>query len=328
MSTQKELTATGIFLALATLAILPAAARAFPDKPIRLIVPYAAGGPADTIARVLGRVMGDVLKKPIVVESRGGAGGVIGVEAVVRSEPDGHTLLLGSVGPVVLQPMQLARPPYDPKTDLEPVALALYVPQALAASKSLLVNDIPDLVSYAKANPGRVSYGSASTGGSTHLAGELFAREANIKLLHVPYRGLAPALVDLLGGQVDLAVGDLGPLIESHRRGDVRLLGVMGTERAPQLPDIPTFAEAGLRNVVSTNWYGIFAPAGTDKARVAAIRNALLVALKDPATLKALFDAGAQVRSSTPEELRALVASEQAKWGNLLKTLALSAKKE
>ncbi len=312
--------------AIAASIAVPLEALAYPDRPVKLVVPYAAGGPADIIARILGRVMSDKLKKPVVVESRGGAGGIIGVESVVNSEPDGYTLLLGSVGPVVLQPMQQARRPYDSVKDLDPVALALFVPQAMVASKSLPINSIPELVTYAKTRPGKVSYGSASAGGSTHLAGELFAREAGVSLLNVPYRGFAPALVDLLGGQIDLAIGDLGLIIQSYRRGDVRVVGVMGAERAPQLPDVPTFAEAGLGEVVSTNWYGIFTPAGTDKSRIAIIRNALLAALKEPETVAALVDLGAQVTSSTPEELRELVIAEQLKWEGIIKKLDLSSK--
>jgi len=222
----------------------------------------------------------------------------------------------------VLQPLQQARRPYDSVRDLELISLALVVPQVVVAFKSLLVRDLRELIVYAQSRPGQLSYGSASTGGSTHLAGELLSRATGAELVHVPYRGIAPALVDLIGGQVELAFADLQPVVAGHKNGEYRVLGVMGEERSPQLPDVPTFKEHGHPEVVSINWYALFALSGTPADRVTILRDALLQALSDAEVVRALTDAGAMIRTSTPEDLRAFVVAEQAKWGNLIQTLA------
>ena len=302
--------------------IRPALAQGFPNQPVRMIAPFAPGGPADVISRIIGRVMGEKLRQPMVVESRGGAGGILGVEATIRAPADGHTLLLGSVGPIVLQPLQLPQPPYDPVRDLAPISMVCAVQQVLVASRSLPVQDLAGLIAYAKANPGKLSYGSASTGGSTHLAGELFKLEAGIDIEHVPYRGIAPALVDLMGGQTNLLVGDLQAVLPAYRRDEVRIMGVMASRRSAAIPDVPSMAEAGLPNVVSGNWYALFAPMGVPADRLAILRTALLDAVGDPATAAALTDFGAEVAGSTSEELGRFVRDEQVKWRRIIRFLA------
>ncbi|WP_431268022.1 Bug family tripartite tricarboxylate transporter substrate binding protein [Dankookia sp. P2] len=236
---------------------------AYPDQPVRMIVPFAPGGPGDTVARLIGRVMGDRLGKPVVVENRSGGGGVIGVEAAARSRPDGHTVVLASTGALAILPHLMPRMPYDPLRDLAPVSLVLAVPQVIVVGKSLRVRTLQDLVAEAKKRPGQITYGSAGNGTTTHLAAELFRLRAGIELVHVPYRGAAPAMADLLAGQVDMLLPDVPVVLPHVRDGAVVALGVAARERNAALPEVPTIAEGGVPGVESGTWYGLLAPAST-----------------------------------------------------------------
>jgi tripartite-type tricarboxylate transporter receptor subunit TctC len=292
---------------------------AFPDQPVRLVVPFAPGGPADTIARLLGRAMSARLGQPVVVDSRSGAGGVVGVESVARARPDGHTLVLGSTGALVVLPHLMPRMPYDPARDLAPVSLVVEVPQLLVVGRSLRVTTLRALLDEAKRRPGQLTYGSAGNGSTPHLAAELLRLRAGIDLTHVPYRGAAPAVTDLLAGQIDMMLADLPVLLPHVRGGAVTALGVAARERSPALPDVPTLAEAGLAGAESETWYGLLAPAGTPPERIATLQRAAAAALEDPETRRALVEQGGRPVGSTPEEFAAFLRRETAKWGEVVR---------
>ena len=294
-------------------------AQGSPDQPLRLIVPFAAGGPADTIARLVGRVMGERLGQPVVVDSRSGAGGVVGVEAAARSRPDGRTVVLASTGALVALPHMMPRMPYDPLRDLAPVSLVLTVPHLLVVGPHLRAGTVQELVELARRQPGKLSFGSAGNGSSPHLAGELFRLRAGLDLVHVPYRGAAPAVTDLLSGQIDLMLADLPVLLPHARAGALKALAVATPARAAALPEVPTMAEAGLSGVESGTWYGLLAPAGTPPDRIGALRGALVAALDDAETRRALLDQGGTPVGNTPDEFAAFLRAETAKWGDVIR---------
>jgi tripartite-type tricarboxylate transporter receptor subunit TctC len=296
-----------------------ARAQAFPDQPVRMIVPFAAGGPGDTIARLIGRVMGNRLGQPVVVDNRSGAGGVVGVEAVARSRPDGHTVVLSATGAMAVVPHLMPRMPYDPLRDLAPVSLVLAVPQVMVVGKSLRVRTVQDLVAEAKRRRGQITYGSSGNGNTPHLAAELFRLRAGIELVHVPYRGAAPALADLLAGQIDMLMPDIPVALPHIRSGAITALGLAGRERAPALPEVPTIAEAGVPGVESQTWYGLLAPAGTPPDRIATLRGAVVAALEDEETRRALLDQGGNPVGGTPEQFAAFLREETAKWGEVVR---------
>ena len=311
---------------LALLAAAPAVAArpalaqpGFPDQPVRMIVPFAAGGPADIIARIMGQVMGRELRQPIVVDSRSGAGGMVGVEAAARSRPDGLTTVLASTGALVVLPQLMPRMAYDVGKDLAPITHVLSVPQILVVSPKLGVKSVAELVALAKRQPGKLTYGSAGNGSSLHLAGELFRLRTGIDIVHVPYRGAAPAVTDLLGGTIDMILADVPVVISHIRGGALPALAVTADQRLSSLPDLPTMAEAGARDVISETWYALFAPAGTPPERVAVLHRAALAALADPDTRRSLADQGGIIAGGTPEQLAAFVRSETAKWGEIIR---------
>lgn len=298
----------------------PALAQAnFPDQPVRMIVPFAAGGPADIIARIIGQVMGRELRQPIVVDSRSGAGGMVGVEAAARSRPDGLTTVLASTGALVVLPQLMPRMAYDVGKDLAPITHVLSVPQILVVSPKLGVKSVAELVALAKRQPGKLTYGSAGNGSSLHLAGELFRLRTGIDIVHVPYRGAAPAVTDLLGGTIDMILADVPVVISHIRGGALPALAVTADQRMSALPDLPTMAEAGAKDVISETWYALFAPAGTPPDRVATLHRAAVAALADPDTRRSLADQGGIVAGGTPEQLAAFVRSETAKWGEIIR---------
>jgi len=302
--------------------LLPAAAFAqgFPSKPIKLIVPFPAGGPADLFGRVLGNAMGSELGQQIVIENRAGVGGVSGVDALAKSAPDGYTIGLNGAAALSAIPFMTSKMPFDWQKDLALLTLVVRVPEVLVVHPSLPVNSLQDLVAHARANPNRVNYGSAGTGTITHLAVELLKIEAKIDLVHVPYRGAAPAVNDLLGGHVQLAVLDTPVLLPHIRSGAVKALAVTSATRSGALPEVPTTAEAGLKNVNSDNWYGLSAPAGVPADILDKLHKAATTALRS-ADLKKQFDSQDGVPSPvTPGEFAAFVKAEQAKWGPIVVT--------
>jgi tripartite-type tricarboxylate transporter receptor subunit TctC len=294
-------------------------AQAFPDQPVRLFVPFAAGGPADIIARILGKTMGERLGRPIVVEARAGAGGLIGVDAAAKARPDGHTLVLASSGAIVILPHLQPNMPYDPLKDIAPITQVLAVPQIVSVSPTLGVRSLAELVALAKRRPGQLTFGSAGIASSLHMAGELLKYRAGVDITHVPYRGAAPAVTDLIAGRIDLLLADVPALISHVRAGTVPALAVTSDERLALLPDLPTAIEAGVPGLVSETWYGIFGPAGIPADRISILAEAARGALQDPETRRLLMEQGGRVIGSTPEGFGGFIRANHAQWGEVVR---------
>ena len=302
--------------ALTAWSLIPAAAWAqgFPAKPIKLIVPFPAGGPADLFARALGGGMSAELGQQVVIENRAGASGLTGVDALAKSAPDGYTIGLNSAAALSAIPFMVSKMPFDWQKDLALLTLVVRVPEVLVVHPSLGVSTLPELIAYARANPGKINYGSAGVGTFTHLAVELLKAAVGIELAHVPYRGAAPAVNDLLGGHVQLAVLDTPVLLPHIRSGAVKALAVTSARRSQALPEVPTTAEAGLASVNSDNWYGLSAPAGVAPDILDKLHNAATAALRSDAIRQQLASQDAVPSPVTPAEFAAFVKAEQAKW--------------
>lgn len=299
---------------------LAQAQAAFPDQPIRMIVPFAAGGPADIIARVVSRAMSERLGRPIVVEARAGAGGLIGVDVASKSRPDGHTLVMASSGAIVIIPHMRSNMPYDPLRDLTPVTQVLAVPQIVSVAPGLAVRNLAELVAMAKARPGELTFGSAGIGSSLHMAGELLKLRAGIDITHIPYGGAAPAVTDLLAGRIQILAADVPALIGQVRAGALRALAVTAAERLSILPDVPTAIEAGVPNMISETWYGIFGPANIPQDRVDILVNAARASLQDAEVRRVLTEQGGRIVGSTPEEFNTFIRQTNATWGDVVRT--------
>jgi tripartite-type tricarboxylate transporter receptor subunit TctC len=306
-------------LAAATTAVQ---AQAYPSKPIRLVVTFPPGGPADIIGRTLANKMSALLGQQVIVENKGGAGGVIGIENVAKSPADGYSLVLGSAGATAVAPT-LTKLPYDVEKDLLPLTQVVSVPEVVVAIPQLKVKTLPELIAYAKAKPGKVTFASSGNAGMPHLAGELLKREAGIDLVHVPYRGAAPAVNDLLGGQVDVMFADIPILLPHINAGKLVPLALGSERRAPSLPNVPTTGEAGLPRVLANNWYGLFIVAGTPKEITAKLTQAAITAAKSDEVREALAKHGAIAVGSTPEEFNAFLRAERTKWGTVAKSAGI-----
>jgi tripartite-type tricarboxylate transporter receptor subunit TctC len=316
-------------IAAAAFAVLtPALAMAqkFPDHNIRLIVPFPPGGPNDIIARVIGQKMGEILKQTIVVDNRGGQGGVLGTDLVAKAKPDGYTIAVTSAGALAISP-SMEKVAYDTLKDLAPVTLVAKVPEMLVVAENVPAKNMAELVALAKKEPGKLNFASSGPGSLPHLAGELFKLTAKIDIVHVPYRGAAPAVNDLLGGQVQMVFLDLPVLLPQVKAGKLRPIAVGAAKRVPSAPDVPTTAEAGMPSLLTENWYGMVAPAGTPKEVVAALNKAAVEAMKDPAVKSKLSSVGAELVGDTPDEFRAFIASETAKWAKVIKDAGVPTQK-
>lgn len=302
---------------------LPAGAQsrpAWPAKPIRLIVPYAAGGAADITARVLAKPMGQALGVPVVIDNRGGANGNIGTDAVAKAAPDGDTLLFTASGPIVANHALYASLPYDPLKDLRPVSQATSYQYVLVVAQASPLRDVKQLVQAAKAAPGRVSYGSSGIGGGAHLAGAMLARMAGAEMTHVPYKGNAPALADVLGGQLSCTFDTVVTAAPQIASGKLRPLAVSGPRRSPLLPEVATMQELGFGGFAVTQFQGLFAPAGTDAVIVGRLHRELVAALCLPEVVQRLqTDGGYELVGGTPEQFARLVAQEHAAYGKLIR---------
>jgi tripartite-type tricarboxylate transporter receptor subunit TctC len=303
-------------LRLLALALFPAMAfaQAYPSKPLKMIVPFPAGGPADIFGRGLAQGLSAQLGQPVVVENVGGVGGVLGVDRALKSAPDGYTLGFNSGSTLSIAPYSFTKLPYDVKKDVGLITLVVRVPEVLAVHPSLPVNSLQELVAYAKANPGKVNFGSAGSGSITHLAGELLKAEAKIDLVHVPYKGAAPAVSDMVGGQVQMGIFDVPVLLGHIRSGRLKALAVSSASRAPTLPDVPTTAEQKLPNVTSDNWYGLVVPAATPATVQKRLNEAAVAALKSPALVEQYAKVGGVASPGSPQDYAAFLAAEQAKW--------------
>ncbi|HWP26627.1 MAG TPA: tripartite tricarboxylate transporter substrate binding protein [Xanthobacteraceae bacterium] len=305
---------TGALAAAAALPALPALA--YPERNIRLIVPFSPGGATD----VVGRLWADRMKPlfgTVVVENKGGGGGVIGATEVARSAPDGHTFLFGNTSTQVLIPSIAKPPPYDPLKDFAAVAIMCYAPNSIVVHESVPAKTLAELIAYAKANPGKLSYGSAGVGTMTNLAGELFKQLIGVSdITHVPYRGAAPGLKDLAGGIIPMMTPNVGgPLLQLHNTGKVRILAVTSERRLKIAPDIPTAIEAGLPGMVAVNFNGLFAPAGVPKPIIDRIAKATLDAMKDEAFQQPMITSGFEpILDAGPEAATKMVADEIRRW--------------
>lgn len=299
----------------------PATAQRYPDKdkPVRIIVPFSPGGSADAVARALAQKLADRFGQPVVVENRPGANGIIAAKAVAGAPPDGHVLMVGSVGTHAINSSLYDKLPYDPLKDFAPVVLIGKAPNLLVVNSAMPVRTVAELIALAKSKPGSVSYASSGNGSSQHLSAAMFENLANVKLTHVPYKGASQALPDLVSGAVQISFTGFATVVPFVKEGKLRALGVTTQTRIASLPDVQTLAEAGVPDYESVNWLAIFAPAATSPAIVKKLNSELLTILNDDASIKALMSPdGYQVNRMPPNEVRAYVASEIQKWRGIV----------
>lgn len=295
-----------------------ASAQTYPERPITLVVPFAAGGSTDVVARVIAQKMGETLGQQIVVENIAGAGGNLGADRVARAEPDGYTILMGTVATHALNPLILKTKPYDPEKDFAPVSLLVVVPNVLVVNPQLPVNNVAELIALLKAEPEKHAYASSGNGTPLHLSGELFKSMAGVDMQHVPYKGSGPALNDLLGNQISIMFDNL-PSSSGHiKSGTLKALGVTTAERASSFPDVPTIAET-VPGYETYTWNALFAPAGTPDEAVNKLNEAAKKALADPGVAGRMAEFSAKIVASSPEELKTHVSEEIAKWGPVVK---------
>jgi len=307
-----------LLIALAVLCPAVAQAQDFPNRNIRLIVPFPPGGPNDIIARVVGKRMEEILKQTIVVDNRSGQGGVLGTDLVAKTAPDGYTVGIASAGALAISP-SMEKVAYDTLKDLQPVTLVAKVPEMLVVATSVPASNMKELVALAKAQPGKLNFASSGPGSMPHLAGELFKLTAKIDMTHVPYKGAAPAVNDLLGQQVQMVFLDLPVLLPQINAGKLRPIAVGAPERVPSAPDVPTTAEVGMPDLLTENWYGMVAPAHTSPKIVAILNKAAVEAIKDSEVKEKLASQGAILVGDTPEQFAAYIDSETKKWAMVIK---------
>lgn len=306
-------------LAVALLAAGVAHAQDYPNKSVRIIVPFPPGGPTDLAARIIADSMTKSFGQSTVVENVAGAGGVLGTERVVKSTPDGYTILMGSSGALSVSPALYPNQGWHPAKDLQPVSLVLKVPGYLAIHPKVPANNVKELIAYLKKNPGRLSYASAGNGTSLHTSMELFKNMAGVFVLHVPYRGSAPAAAALVGGEVEMSM-DMGPVILPHvKTGRLKVLAVTTEQRAKALPEVPTLSEAGLTGFSGYAWFGMMAPAGVPRDIINKLHGEVVKAMAPADVRKRMEDLGSEVVANTPEEFGAFQRSEIEKWGKVIK---------
>lgn len=292
---------------------------AFPSKPVRLVVPFTPGGSTDILARAIGHKLGETWNQPVVIENKPGAGGNIGVEYVAKSPADGYTLVMGHIGTFAANPALYRRLPYDPIRDFAPITLVARVPNVLVVGPAVPAKTFGEFVAYAKANPGKVFYGSGGNGSAAHLATEYFRMRTGLDLQHVPYKGTGPALADLLSGQIGVVLTGAPPLMAHLKSGKLRALAVASPQRLAVLPDVPTIAESGYPGFSAVQWYGLFAPAATPRELVARLNRDAVAALLDPLVSERLASEGAEPVGDTPEEFGAFVKAEIELWGKVIR---------
>jgi tripartite-type tricarboxylate transporter receptor subunit TctC len=289
------------------------------------VVPFAPGGSTDIVGRIMTQRLSERFKQPVVLDNRGGGGGNIGSDLVAKAQPDGYTLLIGTVGSLTINPTLYKRMPYDPLRDLTPVAYFGSTPNVLVVHPSLPVKSVRELIALARSKPGQLNYASAGTGGSVHLAAELFKSLAKVDMVHVPYKGSGPALIDLLGGQTQLMFSTMPPALPHVKSGRLRALGMTGTKRSLLLPDLPTIAEAGLPGYEITQWWGLLGPAGMPAAIVTRINTDVNAILQLPDVKERFASAGADTAPNTPAWFATYMKSEVAKWAKVVKASGATA---
>lgn len=316
------LTRRFIIAALAMLSLgLTSTARAqeWPSKPIKMVVTFAVGGGADFVGRAIGAKLSESLGQSVVVENRVGGGGLVGNDAIAKSAPDGYSFLLGAAGPLTVAPHLYKKVGYDTLKDLVPVALIASTPFVLVVHPSVPANTVAELTSLAKSSPDKFNYGSSGTGGAPHLAGELYTLTAGVKMVHAPYKGLAPAINDLIGGHIQVLFADVGLVLPHIKSGKLKALAVTSSERSELLPELPTVQEAGLKGYKAGSWYGILAPSGTPAAIVARINRDVQTALGQADFQKQLVNQGMVAAPTTSEQFASLMHDDYDRWAKLIK---------
>ena len=306
-------------IALLVLMATAASAQSWPTRSIRLISPFAPGGGADITARAIAPKLSTALGQQVIVDNRGGAGGMVGVDLGAKAPPDGYTIVLATIGNIAVAPSLYSKMPYDPQKDLSPIGQAANALNVLVVHPSLPAKNVKELIAVAKQNPGQLNYGSSGPGATDHLAGEVFNTLAGVKMVHIPYKGGAPAMLELIGGQVQLVFSTISTAIGSIQGGKVRALAMTGNQRFERMPDLPTIAEAGLKGFEVNNWYGLYAPAGTPKEIIARLNAETVKGLAMPDVKTRLLDAGIIATSNSPEALAAYALAETKKWAKVVK---------
>jgi len=300
-----------------------AAAQSYPAKPIRLVVTFAPGGGADFVARVVGQKLSEAFAQQVIVDNRAGANGAIGNELVAKSAPDGYTLLLGAAGPLTIAPHLYAKLPFDTLKDFAPITLAASSAFAVTLHPSVPANSLKELIALARARPGKLNYGSSGTGGSPHLATELFRSMSGTNLVHVPYKGLGPALTDVIAGQMDLIFADIGLVLPHRKAGKLKVLAVTGAKRSSAMPDSPTVDESGLTGYQAGTWYGILAPTATPAEVIARVNQETIKVLALPEVKQRFLTQAAEPAGSTPGEFAAHLRDELNKWAKVIKAAGI-----
>ena len=307
--------ASAVVLGAGLLGGTSALAQAYPTKPVTIIVPFAAGGTTDILARIIGQALTAELGQSVVVDNRAGAGGNIGGQAAAKATPDGHTLFMGTVGTHAINASLYKKMPFDPVKDFAPLTRVANVPNLLVANPAQPYKSVKDLIAYAKANPGKVNFGSSGNGSSIHLSGELFKSLAKVDMVHVPYKGSAPAVTDLLGNQIGIMFDNMPSAIQHVRSGKLVPIAVTTAKRSPELPNVPTIAEAGVPGYEATSWFGMFAPAGTPAPVLTKLNTALVKVLNQAEVKKKINEQGAETYRETPAQFAAFIQAESVKWG-------------
>ena len=297
---------------------VPLTAVEYPTRPIRLIVPFPPGGTTDVLARLIGPRLTEVFKQPVVIDNRSGASGMIGADAIARASGDGHTFGF-IISTHAISPALFAKSPFDPVRDFAPITLAISVANVISVHPSVPATSLAELVTLAKARPGKLSFGSAGTGTAVHLTGELFKSVAHVDITHVPYKGGGPALADLIAGQIPMGVQNITTIVPFVRGGRIRALGISSLERSPALPEVPTVASQGFPGFEAKEWYGLVAPGGTPRATVTRLNQEIVRIINSPDVRSRLLDLGADIVGDSPDQFGALIKAELVKWSKLVK---------
>ncbi|MFC7516733.1 Bug family tripartite tricarboxylate transporter substrate binding protein [Herbaspirillum sp. GCM10030257] len=299
----------------------PAMAEAgYPSKPIRMIVPFAPGGSTDVVARILGAELKNELGQAVIVENKPGAGGNIGGDAAAKASPDGYTILMAAAGPTVINPSLYSKMPYDPVKDLAPVTMLVREHNLMAINPSIPAKTLQEFIAYAKSKPNEINFGSPGNGSPAQLAGQLMNQTAGLKMVHVGYKGSGPAVVDLVAGHISMMIDNMPALLPHVQSGKLRAIAVPSESRASALPEVPTFAEAGMKDFVITAWKGVMVPAGTPPAVVNKLQASIAKIMAKPEIKKRMIEMGAEPVANTPEQFGAIIKKESAWWGALVKS--------